>query len=131
MSSSLQYRMLKQSTCTSFIYLFGFYVAFNTVQVKPRPVVGRAEEICIHSWSKFCTVKCRQMASNYQLSHLRWGQEPNPGLRGGRGECYYSAAVAPLYRKCENKFQVDLRKILTFLPKYFCLSLWKLKFAKV
>ena len=27
-----------------FIYLFGFYVAFNTVQVLSRRVVGRAEE---------------------------------------------------------------------------------------
>ena len=27
-----------------FIYLFGFYVAFNTIQVISRRVVGRAEE---------------------------------------------------------------------------------------
>ena len=27
-------------------------------------------------------------ASNYQLSHLRLCWEPNPGLRGGRRECY-------------------------------------------
>ena len=75
-----------------FIYL-GFYVNFNTVQVISRREVGRAEET--YSSIGFCTVNCRQMASNYQLSHLRlcWGS--NPGLRGGRRECYHSATVAP------------------------------------
>ena len=66
-----------------FIYL-GFYIAFNTVQVISQRVVGRAEETNTYSWSMFCTVNCRPMASNYQLSHLRLGREPNPGLRGGR-----------------------------------------------
>ena len=37
-----------------FIYL-GFYVAFNTVQVISRRVVGRAEETSTYSWSRFCT----------------------------------------------------------------------------
>ena len=41
------------------------------------------------------------MASNYQLSHLRPSQGLNPGLRGGRRECYNSATVAPEY-KVEN-----------------------------
>ena len=54
----------------SFIYL-GFYVAFNTVQVISRRVVGRAEETSTYSSSGFCTVNCRPTASNYQLSHLR------------------------------------------------------------
>ena len=53
-----------------FIYL-GFYVAFNTVQVISRRVVGRAEETSTYSLSGICTVNCRPMASNYQLSHLR------------------------------------------------------------
>ena len=52
-----------------FIYL-GFYVAFNTVQVISRRVVGRAEESSTHSLLGFCTVNCRQTASNYQLSHM-------------------------------------------------------------
>ena len=34
------------------------------------------------------------MASNYQLSHSRWSRELNPGLRGGRRECYHSATMA-------------------------------------
>ena len=51
--------------------LFGVYVAFNTVQVISRRVVGRAEETSTYSWLGFCTVNCRPTASNYQLSHLR------------------------------------------------------------
>ena len=42
--------------CT-FIYVFiylGFYVAFNTVQVISRRVVGRAEETSTYSLSGFC-----------------------------------------------------------------------------
>ena len=78
-----------------FIYL-GFFVAFNTVQVTSPWVVGRAEETSTYSWSRFCTVNCRPRASNYQFSHLRPGQEPNPDLRGGRRECYHSATMAPL-----------------------------------
>ena len=56
--------------CYVFIYL-GFYVAFNTVQVISRQVVGRAEETSTYSSLRFCTVNCRPTASNYQLSHLR------------------------------------------------------------
>ena len=78
-----------------FIYL-GFYVAFNTVQIISRRVVGRAEETSTYSSLGFCTVNCRPTASNYQLSHLRPCRESNPGLRGGRQECYHSATVAPL-----------------------------------
>ena len=66
-----------------FMYL-GFYVAFITVQVKSLRVVGRAEETSTYSSSGFCTVNCPPTESNYQLSHLRPCQEPNPGLRGGR-----------------------------------------------
>ena len=79
---------------TLFIYL-RFYVAFNTVQVISRWVVGRAEETSTYSSLGFCTVNCRPTASNYQLSHLRACRESNPGLRGGRRECYHSATVAP------------------------------------
>ena len=53
-----------------FVYL-GFYVAFNTVQVISRRVVGRAEETSTLSSLGLCTVNCRPTASNYQLSHLR------------------------------------------------------------
>ena len=76
------------------VYL-GFYVTFQTVQVISRRVVGRAEETSTYSSSGFCTVNCRPAASNYQLSHLRPCQEPNPGLRGGRRECYHYATMAP------------------------------------
>ena len=53
-----------------FIYL-GFYVAFNTVQVISRWVVGRAEETSTYSSLGFCTVNFQPTVSNYQLSHLR------------------------------------------------------------
>ena len=75
-----------------FIYL-GFYVAFNTGQVISRWVVGRAEENSTYSSLRLCTVNCRPTATNYQLSHLRPSRGSNPGLRGGRRECYHSATV--------------------------------------
>ena len=77
-----------------FIYL-GFYVAFNTVEVISQWVVGRAEETSTYRSLGFCTVKCWPTASNYQLCHLRPCRGSNPGLRGGRRECYHSATVAP------------------------------------
>ena len=40
-------------------------------------------------------VHCQPTASIYQLSHLRTCLELNPGLKGGRRECYHSATVAP------------------------------------
>ena len=42
------------------IYLFtwGFYIAFKTVQVISLRVVLRAEETSTYSWSRFCTVNC-------------------------------------------------------------------------
>ena len=58
-------------------------------------VVGRAEETSTYSSLGFCSVNCRPTASNYQLSHLRPCRGSNPGLRGGRRECYHSATVAP------------------------------------
>ena len=40
-----------------FIYL-GFYIAFNTIQVISRRVVGGAEETSTYSSLGFCTVNC-------------------------------------------------------------------------
>ena len=93
--------------CITFIYL-GFYVAFNTVQVILRRVVGRAEETSTYSSLGFCTVNCRPTASNYQLSHMRPSRESNPGLRGGRRECYHSATVAPCFALHITAKYVDL-----------------------
>ena len=61
---------VSQNVYCLFVYL-GFYVAFNTVQVISRRVVGMAEETSTYSSLGFCTVNCRPTASNYQLSHLR------------------------------------------------------------
>ena len=72
------------SSHSTFVYLvyLGFYVAFNTVQVISRRVVGRAEETSTYSSLGFCTVNCRPTASNYQLSHLRPWRGSNPSRRG-------------------------------------------------
>ena len=100
-----------------FIYLFylfiylGFYVTFNTVQVISRWVVGRAEETSTYSSSGFCTVNCRPAASNYQLSHFRLCSEPNPGLRGGRRECYHSA-----WNHYESRQYKDFSELLLSAP---------------
>ena len=75
--------------------LFICFIYFNTVQIISRRVVGRAEETSTYSSLGFCTVNCRPTASNYQLSHLRPCRGSNPGLRGGRRECYHSTTVAP------------------------------------
>ena len=68
--------LLAYSTLSVYLFIYnvfifgGFYVAFNTVQVISRRVVGRAEETSTHSSLGFCTVNCRPTASNYQLSHF-------------------------------------------------------------
>ena len=92
-----------------FIYL-GFYVAFNTEQVISRRVVGRAEETSTYSLLGFCTVNCRPMASNYQLSHSRLCRELNPHLRGGRPECYHSATLTPF--KCFKMLMYNIIKLI-------------------
>ena len=81
--------------CFLYFILFGVLCRFQHCKVISRQVVGRAEETSTNSSLGFCTVNCRPTASNYQISHLRpcWGS--NPGLRGGRRECYHSATVAP------------------------------------
>ena len=99
-----------------FIYL-GFYVAFNTVQVISRRVVGRAEETSTYSSLGFCTENCQPTASNYQLSHLRPCWEPNPGLRGGGRECYHSATVAPKSLD-ENLLKLQRSHIWSPFDKY-------------
>ena len=43
-------------------------------------VVLWAEETGTYSWSRFCTVNCRPMASNYQLSLMRSGKDLNSDL---------------------------------------------------
>ena len=108
------------------IYLFFcFYVAFNTVQVISQQVVGRAEETSTYSWPRLCIVNCQPMASNYQLSHLRQCQEPNPGLRGGR-QGYHSATVAPYSNKeKEHKVISDFLLSVALIICGFCRLHWQ------
>ena len=98
--TALSNRILFMETCKQkandlFIYL-GFYVAFNTVQVISRRVVGRAEETSTYSSLGLCTVNCRPMASNYQLSHLRRHGDRTPASEVG-GESVTTLPPWPLF----------------------------------
>ena len=67
----IHFESIKITLQTLFIYLFGFfYAAFNSVQVISRRVVLCAEETSTYSRSRFCTVNCQPMVSNYQLSQI-------------------------------------------------------------
>ena len=58
-----------------FIYL-GFYITFNTVQVISRWIVLGTEETRTYSWSRFCTVNCRQNGKQLEAFPL----EVQPGI---------------------------------------------------
>ena len=73
------------------LFIWGFGV--NTVQVISRLVVFWAEETSTYSWSRLCTINCRSLVSNYQLSEIRFGFEPPTSKVGG--ECV--ATVAAYY----------------------------------
>ena len=77
-------------------HLFGVLRRFQhcTGHITTGSWEGRGNQY-IQLVSRFCTVNCWPTASNYQLSHLTLCREPNPGLRGGRRECYHSATMAP------------------------------------
>ena len=55
---------------------------------------GRGNEYTEFIRDLYC--KLPTNGKHYQLSHLRPCREANPGLRGGRRECYHSATVAPI-----------------------------------
>ena len=80
--------------CAVFIYL-GFYVAFDAVQVISQRVVLWAEETSTYSWSRFCTVNCWPLASNYQQFHICLGCEQQTS--GGRRVSYHCATEVPLW----------------------------------
>ena len=79
----------------SFIYLFWVLRRFQhcTGHITTGSWKGRGNQY--KQFIRVCTVNCRPTASNYLLSHLRPCRESNPDLRGGSGECYHSATVAP------------------------------------
>ena len=80
-----------------FIYLFGVLRRYQhcTGHITTGSWKGGGNQYIQLVCQGFCTVNCRPTASNYQLSHLRPCREQNPGLRGGRRECYHSATVVP------------------------------------
>ena len=104
------------------IYL-GFYVAFNTIQVISRRVVGRAEETSTYSSLGLCTVNCRPTASNYQLSHLRPSQGSNP--RPQRWE----ARVLPLCHRgpCKSNERPNIKVRRLFLN--ICTSIYVISYS--
>ena len=57
-----------------FVYSFvGLRHIFITVRGISQMVVLWAEETSTYSWSRFCTLNCHTLVSNYQLSHIRSG----------------------------------------------------------
>ena len=79
-----------------FIYL-GFLWCFQhcTGHITTGSWKGRGNQYIQFIRVVYC--KLQPTATNYQLSHLRQRRESNPGLRGGRRECYHSATVDPCY----------------------------------
>ena len=63
-----------------YIYLFGVLRRFQhcTGHITMGSFVGGGNQYIQLVCQGFCTVNCIPMASNYQLSHLRSGREPNP-----------------------------------------------------
>ena len=78
-----------------YFYLFGVLRSFQqcTGHIMTGSRKGRGNQYI----QLVKVLYCRPTASNYQLFHLRLCREPNPGLRGGRQECYHSATVAPIF----------------------------------
>ena len=95
-------RCVLRADLVDFIYL-GFYAA---VQVISQRVDGRAEETSTYSLPGFCTVNCRTMASNYQLSHLT-GTEPRPQR--------WEARVLPLCHRGPSDLVEGLYAVLILL----------------
>ena len=92
----MRYFLQGPSMTSLFIYL-GFYVAFNTVQVISRRVVGRAEETSTYSSLGFCTVNCRPTAQ-------RWEARVLPPCH--RGPFNYLFKTVIIVNKFGKKFDV-------------------------
>ena len=97
------YSWVRTYTCVKYlvkgyIYLIGVLHRFQhcTGHITTGSWKGRGNQYI--QFIRVCTVNCPPMASNYQLSLLRLWRESNPGLRGGRRECYHSATMAPVKR---------------------------------
>ena len=97
-----------------YLYWFGFHITFNTVQVISRWVVLWAEETSTCSWTRFCTVNCGPMASNYQLFSCS-GFEVWTSKVGG--ECV--TTVTPCPPPCVCKYNSDER-LLSFECNSWC-----------
>ena len=106
---------MKQNTLNAIVfklyyYYLGFNVAFNTVQVISRRVVGRAEETSTLSSLGFCTVNCRPTASNYQLSHLSLCGDRTPASEVG-GKSVTTLPPWPLFQVISDLLNSDNLKV--------------------
>ena len=81
-----------------YLYIWGFNVAFITVQVISQRVVLWEEETSIYTWSRFCPVNCRPSLSNYHFSHrphkVRGLNHPTSEVGG---KCVTTAPLWPLH----------------------------------
>ena len=95
----------------NFIYLV-FYITPTISLVILWRVVLLPEETSTHSWSRFCTVNCQPMVSNYQLSP----HEVGPGLercswRGWR--CHHGPQTQIWDKKTRMIFSRDFKPLVT------------------
>ena len=80
---------------TFIVYLFGVLHCFQHCTWSYHDGWFCEQRKPVHtSWSRVCTVNCRPLVNNYQLSHIKstvWTAD----LRGGRRVCYHCATMAP------------------------------------
>ena len=104
-----------------FIYLFtylGFYVAFNTVQVIPRRVLGRAEETSTYSSLGFCTVNCRPNGKQLPAFPL----EAMTGIKPRPQRCGYYVQTMPVLPLQSNSLQQENQGIFIQFHQLSCLT---------
>ena len=81
---SVMYNQLSGTTFSHFYYLFIYLLCLVPYY------------LIIDSWSRFCTVNCRPMASSYQFCHRRSGWDLNSDLRGWWPLCYHYVTMPPI-----------------------------------
>ena len=98
------------------IYLFGVLRRFQhcTGHITTGSWKGRGNQ-----YIEFVRVLYCKLLTSYQLSHLRPWRGSNPGLRGGRRECYHSA-ICPSKETC---WWFSFSKSICSVEKVFILTI--------
>ena len=95
-STTVQYTVIvRRERAFIYIFIWRFYVAFNTVQVISRRVVWKGRG---NQYIQFARVLyCKLPTNGKQLPAfpLKAMTRIEPQLQSGRRECYHSATVAP------------------------------------